>query len=173
MAASPQPSWARSWMERHRSGRQVAAAPWRLRGGCSADATCGKPRSMRTPAQGSCLNIRTLRASLTLTSQSACSRCAWSASAVTTVSVRSNPFSSGRNRAISLVVAPPRRPGRGPHQWCDPSRRAGEPAGWGGGRCRAGSYRRPRPPPPRRLGEGAAGRPATREITDGRLRFLL
>jgi hypothetical protein len=156
------------------SGRQVTAAPWRLRGGCSGDATCGTPRSMRTPAHGSCLNIRTLRACMTLTSQSACSGCVWSASAVITVSARSNPFSSGRNgRSRWWWSIAPGWVGRGPHQWCDPSRRVGGPAGWGGGRCRAGSCRRPRPPPPHRLGEGATGRPATREITDGRLRFPL
>jgi hypothetical protein len=39
-----------------------------------------------------------------VTSQSACSRWVWSASAVTTVPLRSRRSSSGRNRAISLVV---------------------------------------------------------------------
>jgi len=45
------------------------------------------------------------------------------------------------------MVGPSRfRLGRGPQRWCGPSRRANGLVTWGGGRCRAGSCRRPRPP---------------------------
>ena len=78
--------------------------------------------------------------------------------------------SSGIVRAFRFhgLVMPSRGRTRG--GWCGPSRRAGGPAGGHGGRCRAGSCRRLRPPAaagrvpvaaevPQRM---AAGRPAKR-----------
>jgi hypothetical protein len=63
------------------------------------------------------------------------------------------------------------RPGPRRRGWCGPSRRPGAPAWLGAGCCRAGSYRRPRPPAgPAGLAVAAgwlvgmaAGRPARRD----------
>ena len=94
---------------------------------------------------------------LAVTSQSACSRWVWSASAVTTVAARSRrPAAAGTGRSVGGVAT---RFGRGPPGWCGPSPRAGGPV-MVGGRCRAGSCRRPRPP-------AAAGQMT---IVDGRWR---